>query len=211
MSERNFPMSMRIGTACLFTLFPIVIFAFSASDMSQAFSPVLGEASPGGIMDRDAVPPGAYLTIRGIPKSAVTIGPPPHEALSIFKEAPLMVLYSPQGHPYTREILASDPGGDFYQREWEVQGRIDLPPGARLPPDELERFVRTEIGPDQLSKIRLLYVGAEPSDARANALLGGAFGVFSLVIALFAWIGVVIPLLRGGGKDAAKSDDPSAT
>lgn len=203
MSEERFPMSLRIGAACVASLLPLLSFAMALPDITQALSPSLGMIAPEDVMDRDAVPPGAFLTIRGTPKSAVTIGPPGTiEALSIFEEAPRLVLYSPHHLPYSREVLASEKGGEFYQQQWKVWGRIDVPPGTRRPPKELERFVATEIGPGTMDDIRLLYVGAKATDSEGRALGFGALGVISLMIALAAWIGVLVPLLRGKSKAA---------
>jgi hypothetical protein len=199
-------MSMRIGAACLASLLPLLSFAVALPYIAQALSPSLGMVAPEEVMDRDAVPPGAFLTIRGTPKSAVTIGPPDTiEALSIFQEAPHLVLYSPHHLPYSREVLSSEKDGEFYQQQWTVQGRIDIPPGTRRPPKDLKRFVTAEIGPDGMDDIRLLYVGAKAADSEGSALGFGALGVISLIIALAAWIGVLIPLLRGKSK-AAEAD-----
>lgn len=200
MSQRKVTMPMRVATACLFTALPILMLLILWPDLSQALSPTFSEElAPPSLMDKQAVPPGSFVVTRGHPRKCTTIGPPTTmEACIVFREAPYLVLYSPHGNDLTRIVLGSDPGDEFFTTPYRVEGRIDTPPPGRVRSAELDSFVRNEIGPEAVSKVRVLYVDADPRDAQARAFLGGICGGFSLLMALAAWSAVIVALLRGG-------------
>jgi hypothetical protein len=126
------------------------------------------------------------------------------EALSAFKEQPRLVIFSPPLHHYSREILASSPGSEFYTKQWDLEGRLDVPIHGVCPPDKLEAFVKRQLGLKDVSEVRMLYVGPGPANAQSNALAGGACGCFFVLVAVFAWIGVLLAARRkdNGGETA---------
>lgn len=204
MPSNQAPMSKFVAAAILVTILPLLIFAMTASQLGQLFSPVLGLLPAKKIVDRQAVPRGSYVEVRGLPKDAITINEPGGsegqmkvEALTAFVEEPRLILYSPENdEQLTNKVIPAEKGGEFYQQQVTVSGRLDIPP--KRPVDELylKEFVSKHLNLPLDDNIRILYVGAKPEDARLSALAGASCGTFFVIAALVAWTGVLLTYLR---------------
>lgn len=204
MSENRTPLSKLLAAAGVVTALCIGIFVAVALLFGHGLDKVHANVGSRQIMDKNALPPGSYVTFTGVPKVAVAVtSSGKNEALSVFQEQPRLVIFSPNLHPYSREVLASEPESEFFMRAWNVDGRLDIPGDSVCPPDILERFVTKDLGLKSVDEVRILYVNVLPHDQQANLLVGCLCGGVFAVVALISWIAVVVALFRRDDRKVA--------
>jgi hypothetical protein len=204
-------LSQLLTAAIIVSVLTVGIFVAVVLMFGHALIPVREDVSASQIVDRNEIPPGSYVKFSGVPKAAVAMKTSTRtEGLSAFQHQPRLVLYSQHPDPYNREILASDlddENCEFFQKVWEVEGRLDIPGNAEPPREKLEQFVTRNLGFKSVDDVRILYVGIDPAVDQSNFLVGLLCGGVFGFIALISWIGVIAGALNRKRGDLAK---PSA-
>jgi hypothetical protein len=170
----------------------------------------LGSVGPGQVMDREAVPEGAFLTLSGHPdlRHAMLLkaeGKSDDRAvLIVFKEAPQLVLYVKAEHPLNellrRQSAKNRPADpkrrEELKKEWTVSGRLyadgeDGWPHVRIPVASVRKFVSDDLKLAGTGDSRVLVVGMKGEDLSWNSQVAYGFAVAFAVVALL--VGSFLP------------------
>ena len=185
-----------------------VLLLWGGSSFDEETAVVLGEVAPGKLLDREAVPPGAFVTVKGRP-DAERVGPVysrrpsrEFEVLVALQEAPTVVLYVQPGHPLNDAARAAalpaaghpEPeAAPALDAEWTVTGRVydsesSVAPQADFPGGAVQEFAAEKLGIKPEENVRVLAVGVTPEDVRASARNARRFSVGLGVVAAVLWV-----------------------
>lgn len=212
-----------------------VLLAWGAATSRKEAMRELGEVPAESVGDPEAVPSGAFLSVRG-KVDAARVKPlysarPRNrpDVLLALVGAPRLIVFCPAGHPLNDAVHEhrSGPGARrALDKQWVLSGRIydrgmAPDPNVELPADAIADFAGEELGLSDMAGIRVLALGVTPEKVRRSARTAQRFAIVMSVVAVGLWVVTIALTLRdrrratgagrGAGTPRPQSSSPQRT